>query len=241
MNSMLRCRSTCPDLGQRCSGPQHLGRQRVPEPVRSPPLQASPLAGPSHDGPDRLRCQRPVGPPDRHEHRPRLALRPPVLQPGGEFTSYDSTIPANITVGSWTAFAYLHNTTIVNVRGLKTGIYQNFAWLFVRVLTNSSAQVQGATVTLLNPPGGSIAYTGQTNSSGWAKVPHITSRGKCNNVRKQDCVCGPGFAGPHFNQQYVSPNNTSYFNMILNSGSERSGLNLFSYALRTVLRCPRHT
>jgi hypothetical protein len=34
----------------------------VPEPVRSPPLQAGPLAGPAHDRPDRLRGQLPAAP-----------------------------------------------------------------------------------------------------------------------------------------------------------------------------------
>jgi hypothetical protein len=72
------------DLGQGSAGAQHLGRQRVPEPVGAPPLQPGPVAGPAHDGADRLGRQLPVGPPHGHEHRPCLALRPAVRQPGGE-------------------------------------------------------------------------------------------------------------------------------------------------------------
>jgi hypothetical protein len=73
-----------PDLRQRRAGPQHLGRQRVAQPVRSPPRQPGPVAGPAHDLADRLRRQLPVRPPHGHEHCPRRAAGTAVGQPLGK-------------------------------------------------------------------------------------------------------------------------------------------------------------
>ena len=50
------------DLGQRRSGAQHLGRQRVAEPVRAASLEPGMAAGPAHDLADRGRRQLPVRP-----------------------------------------------------------------------------------------------------------------------------------------------------------------------------------
>ena len=54
-----------------------------------------------------------------------------------QLVSYNSLIPTNITVGTSIAFAYLYNTTVSSVVGLKTGIYQNYGFLFVKVVSST--------------------------------------------------------------------------------------------------------
>jgi hypothetical protein len=73
-----------PDLGQRRPGPQHLRRQRVPQPVRAHPGQPGPPASPAHDLADRRRRQPPVGGAGRAEHCHRIAARPARHQIGGD-------------------------------------------------------------------------------------------------------------------------------------------------------------
>jgi hypothetical protein len=72
------------DLRQRRAGAQHLGRQRVPEPVRTAARQPGPVASPTHDLANRFRRQLPVRPPHRHEHRPRRATGTALGHPLGK-------------------------------------------------------------------------------------------------------------------------------------------------------------
>ncbi|MDA4130787.1 MAG: hypothetical protein OK457_08460 [Thaumarchaeota archaeon] len=156
-----------------------------------------------------------------------------------QLTSYDSVIPANITVGSSIAFAYLHNTTVASVKGLKTGIYQNYAWMFVHVITNSSTPVAGATVTLVNPTSGGIAYVSQTNSTGWAKISVLKAETNSTvSVNNTAYVVEAAQGSASSNQEYVSTNATSYPSLILNSGTANSALNYFSYAIQYSVGVP---
>jgi hypothetical protein len=162
-----------------------------------------------------------------------------------QLTSYDSSIPANITVGSSVAFAYLYNTTIDNVTGLKTGTYQNYEWLFVHVLNNASSQgpVAGATVSLIDPNDTAIDYSGQTNSSGWAKISILQAEANSTtSIPSTDYVVQAQSGGLLSDEMYITPNDTSYATLLLNpiTGSD-SSLNYFSYVLQYTLGVPVST
>jgi len=159
-----------------------------------------------------------------------------------QLTSYDSLVPANITVGSTVAFAYLYNTTVNSVVGLKTGIYQNYAWLLVHVLNNGSTQssVPGATVALLDPVTGSLAYTAQTNSSGWAKISVLQAETNSSaSVNRTYYIVQAESGNSLSNQEYVTTNNTSVVNLLLNPNTGGfANLNYFSYALQYEVGIP---
>lgn len=153
-----------------------------------------------------------------------------------QLTSYNSELPGNITVGSTVAFAYLYNTTVNNVVGLKTGTYQNFQWLFVNVVTSSSSgsPVSGAIVSLVDPNDTSIDYTGTTNSSGWAKISVLHAESNASNAVNQTYYVAQAQQGGMLsNEAYITTNNTSFATLILDSNSTSEvDLNYFSYALQ---------
>lgn len=159
-----------------------------------------------------------------------------------QLTSYDSIIPGNITVGSSVAFAYLYNTTVVDVVGLKTGTYQNFEWLFVHVVNNATGQtpVSGAIISLIDPNDTAIDYTGSTNSSGWAKISVLQAESNASNSINQTYYVAQAEAGGFLsNQAYVSTNNTSYVTLLLEPNStDQSYLNYFSYVLQDQVGIP---
>jgi len=159
-----------------------------------------------------------------------------------QLTAYDSVVPGNITVGSSVAFAYLYNTTVKSVVGLKTGSYQNYEWLFVHVTNNGSSQtsVPGAIVSLLDPNDTAIDYTGVTNSSGWAKISVLQAEiNSSNSINRTYYVAQAQAGGLLSNEAFITTNNTSYVTLILNSATgTRSNLNYFSYVLQYQVGIP---
>jgi hypothetical protein len=153
-----------------------------------------------------------------------------------QLTSYNSQIPGNITVGSTVAFAYLYNTTVNNVVGLKTGTYQNFEWLYVHVVSSNStgSSVPGAIVSLVDPNDTSIDYSGTTNSSGWAKISVLQAESNASNsVNRTYYVVQAQQGGKLSNEAYITTNNTSYVTLLLDSNSAtESSLNYFTYVLQ---------
>ena len=69
-----------PDLRQRRPGAQHVGGQRVSQPMRTHPRQARAATPLSHDAADRRRREPPIWLAHRSEHRPRLAVGPAIGQ-----------------------------------------------------------------------------------------------------------------------------------------------------------------
>ncbi len=153
-----------------------------------------------------------------------------------QLISYDSVIPANITVGRSIAFAYLYNTTVVGVVGLKTGTYQNYEYLFVKVDASPSSQSPAsfAKVVLLNSTSGSVAYEGETNASGWAKFTVLQSVvNSTASVTPIHYVVQASSGSSTSNQVYFSSNATSDLNLALSpsvSGSS-SQLGYYTYPI----------
>lgn len=162
-----------------------------------------------------------------------------------QLTSYNSLIPGNLTVGSSIAFAYLYNTTVGTIEGLKTGTYQNYEWLFVHVLNNGTSQtpVPGALISLIDPNDSSIDYTGVTNSSGWAQVSVLQAEANStNSVNETYYVVQADSDGSLSNEEYVLANNTSYVTLLMNPVSGAvSNLNYFTYVLQYTIGVPVST
>jgi hypothetical protein len=93
------------DLGQRRADAQHLGRQRVPEPVRAPALQPRPVAGAAYDRQDATAgtapasetAVRPVACANRRNARSdvTIAFADQVLRPLAWSTINGMTLPAS--------------------------------------------------------------------------------------------------------------------------------------------------
>jgi len=159
-----------------------------------------------------------------------------------QLTSYDSLIPGNLTVGSSVAFAYLYNTTIGNITGLKTGAYQNYEWLFVHVMNNgtSPTPVSGATVSLIDPNDTSIDYTGVTNASGWAKMSVLQAESNATvSVNSTFYIVQAQSGAEQSNQAYVTMNDTSFVTLLFDpTPMTETSLNYFSYVLQYSVGVP---
>jgi hypothetical protein len=161
-----------------------------------------------------------------------------------QLVSYNSLIPTNITVGTSIAFAYLYNTTVRSVVGLKTGTYQNFGFLFVKVISSSSSQtpVPFAKVVLLNPATGSVAYTGLTNSSGWAKFTVLQAVVNSSVSQNRTFYVVQASSGPlTSNEAYLSSNNTSFLDLALNPSisGNNSQLGYYTYPIQFSVGVPQ--
>ncbi len=66
------------DLGQRAPAGQQLGRDRVPQPVRPDPRDASPVARVAEDRPNRFRRERAIGRERAQEHLAEPSIPPPI-------------------------------------------------------------------------------------------------------------------------------------------------------------------
>lgn len=154
-----------------------------------------------------------------------------------QLTAYDSIVPSNITVGSSLAFAYLYNTTVTGIVGLKTGVYQNYEWFLVHVINSGSPQtpVSGAMVSLIEPNDSSIEYTGVTNSSGWAKISVLQAESNSTtSINETYYVIEAQSGGIVSNEAFVTTNGTTYVALTLSSASGAdTSLNYFSYPLET--------
>lgn len=159
-----------------------------------------------------------------------------------QLTAYNSAIPGNITVGSSLAFAYLYNTSVNNVIGLKTGTYQKYEWYFIHVVINGSSQtsVPGATVTLTDPNDSSILYTGVTNSSGWAKISVVQAESNSTtSINQTDYVAQAQKSGVVSNEAFAATNSTTYVNLYMNpSNDPNPSLNYFSYPVEYAAGLP---